>query len=87
MFPVVDKGPSLTVIDLITNKKINDKKKLKIFFLKGPTAQAIERRLKYNISSNFIKHNKGRFVVKKNTEKIIFFFNLIKKFYRLKSDA
>ena len=53
----------------------------------GPTAQAIERRLKYNISSNFIKHNKGRFVVKKNTEKIIFFFNLIKKFYRLKSDA
>ena len=84
---IINHGPALEIIDLIANKKINKKKKLKKFFLTGKVSKAVEKRLKINISSNFIKVDKGGFIVKKNTKKIIFFYNLVKKVYRLKSDA
>ena len=56
-------------------------------FLKGKVSKAVEKRLKINVSSNLLKLDKGRFFVKKNAEKILIFLNLIKKVYRLKSDA
>ena len=87
MLGILNKGPSLVIIDLMVNKKISKKKELKNIFLRGPAGKAVEKRLKINISSNFIKVDKGGFIVKKNTEKIIFFYNLIKKIYGLKSDA
>jgi len=87
MLGIVNYSPSLLIIDLIANKKINKKKKLKRFFLKGKASEAIEKRIKINISSNFIKLNRGKFIMKKNGKKIIVFLNLFKKIYRLKSDA
>ena len=84
---IINHGPALEIIDLIANKKINKKKKLKKFFLKGKASKAVEKRLKINVSSNFLQYHKGRFFIKKNTEKMLIFFNLIKKIYRLKSDA
>ena len=87
MFGILNIGPSLIIIDLIANKKISKKKELENIFLRGPAGKAVEKRLKINISSNFIKIDKGGFIVKKNTKKIIFFYNLVKKVYRLKSDA
>ena len=87
MLGILNKGPSLTIIDLIANKKISKKKELKNIFLKGPAGKAVEKRLKINVSSNLLKLDKGRFFVKKNAEKMLIFLNLIKKVYRLKLDA
>ena len=87
MLGIVNYSASLLIIDLIGNKKINKKKKLKRFFLKGKASEAIEKRLKINISSNFIKFDRGKFIMKKNAKKIIIFLNLFKKIYGLKSDA
>ena len=87
MLGIVNYSPSLLIIDLIANKKINKKEKLKRFFLKGKASEAIEKRLKINISSNFIKFDRGKFIMKKNGKKVIVFFNLFKKIYGLKSDA
>ena len=84
---IINHGPALEIIHLIANKKINKKKELKKYFLRGNTNKAIEKRLKINVSSNLLKIDKGRFFVKKNTEKMLIFLNLIKKIYRLKSDA
>ena len=84
---IINEGPALTIIDLIANKKISKKAKLKNIFLKSKTGKLIEKRLKTNISSNFIRFNKGGFFTNKNAEQIIIFFNLIKKIFRLKSDA
>ena len=84
---IISHGPGLTIIDLIENKKINKKQKLKKFFLKGKVGKAIERRLNINISSNLMKFDNGGFYIRKNTKLIIVFFNIIKKIYRLKSDA
>ena len=80
-------GPALTIIELIVNKKINEKKKLKKFFLKSKAGKAVEKRLELNISSNFIRHDRGKFFVKRHTEIMLIFLNLIKKKFRLKSDA
>ena len=87
MLGIVNYSPSLLIIDLIANKKINKKKKLKRFFLKGKASEAIEKRIKINISSNLIKLNRGKFIMKKNGKKVIVFLNLFKKIYGLKSDA
>ena len=84
---IINHGPALEIIDLIANKKINKKKELKKNFLKGKVGKAVEKRLKINVSSNLLKLDKGRFFVKKNAEKMLIFLNLIKKVYRLKSDA
>jgi hypothetical protein len=84
---IISHGPGLTIIDLIENKKINKKQKLKKFFLKGKVGKAIERRLNINISSNLMKFDNGGFYIRKNTKLIIVFFNIIKKIYRLKSDV
>ena len=65
MLGIVNHSSSLLIIDLIANKKINEKKKLKRFFLKGKASEAIEKRLKINISSNFIKFDRGKFIMKK----------------------
>lgn len=87
MTGVTNHSPSLVIIDLLVNKKINKKKKMKNFFLKYKTNKAVEKRLKINISSNFLMVKKGKIYIKKNFENIIIFFNFIKKFYRLKSDV
>jgi hypothetical protein len=87
MTGVTNQSPSLNIINLISNKKINEKKKLKKLFLKNKSSQPVEKRLKTNIVSNFIKYKKHGFFIKKNAYKIIIFFNLIKKIYKLKSDA
>jgi len=87
MTGVTNHSPSLVIIDLIVNKKINKKKKMKSFFLKFSAINAVEKRLKINISSNFLMIKKNKIFIKKNFEKIIIFFNLVKKFYRLKSDV
>ena len=84
---IINHGPALEIIDLIANRKINKKKELKKIFLKGKVSKAVEKRLKINVSSNLLKLDKGRFFVKKNAEKMLIFLNLIKKVYRLKSDA
>ncbi len=84
---IINHGPGLEIIDLISNKKINSKTKLKKYFLKSKVSRAVEKRLKINISSNLIKFNKGGFVLSKNTKKMLIFFDLIKKLYKLKSDA
>jgi len=60
---------------------------MKNLFLKYKTKKAVEKRLKINISSNFLIVKKGKIYVKKNFQHIIIFFNFIKKFYRLKSDV
>jgi hypothetical protein len=80
-------GPSLIIIDLISNRKIKIKKELFFYFLKSQEGKAVEKRLSNNILSNFVKVKKGKFFIKKNSKLIISFFNLIKKIYRLKSDA
>ena len=84
---IIDHGPSTEIIHLIENKKINNKKKLKRYFLNGRVGKAVERRLETNISSNLIKFYKGGFVITKNAKKALIFSNLIKRIYRLKSDA
>ena len=84
---IINHGPALEIIHLIANKKINNKKKLRKFFLKSKVSRTVEKRLKINISSNLIKSNKGRLFITKNTKKMLIFFDLIKKVYRLKSDA
>ncbi len=81
---IINDGPTLTIINLIEKKKINKKKKLKKLFLKSKAGKAIEKRVKLNISSNFLKLKKGGLTVNKNAERLIIFFNLIKKIYRLK---
>ena len=80
-------GPSLIIIDLITNRKIKRKKQLFYYFLKSQEGKAVEKRLSNNILSNFVKVNKGKFFIKKSSKLIISFFHSIKKIYRLKSDA
>ena len=67
--------------------KINKKEKLKKFFLKSKVGKAIEKRLKLNISSNFMTVKKNRFVINKSAQRIVIFFHLIRKIFRLKSDA
>ena len=84
---IINHGPALEIIHLIANKKINNKKKLQKFFLKSKVSRAAEKRLKINISSNLIKSIKGGLFITKNTKKMLIFFDLIKKVYRLKSDA
>ena len=84
---IINHGPATEIIHLIANKKINNKKKLKKSFLKSRVGKAVEKRLEINISSNLIKFKKGGFVITKNTEKMLIIFNLIKRVYRLKSDA
>ena len=84
---IIDHGPGTEIIHLIENKKINNKKKLKRYFLNGRVGKAVERRLETNISSNLIKSYKGGFVITKNAKKTLIFSNLIKRIYRLKSDA
>ena len=87
MLGIVNHSSSLLIIDLIANKKINKKRELKRLFLKGKASKAIEKRLEINISSNFIKFDRGKFIMKKNAKRIIIFLNLFKKIYGLKSDA
>ena len=57
------------------------------FFLKSKVSRAVEKRLNINISSNLIKFDKEGLFITKNTKKMLIFFDLIKKVYRLKSDA
>ncbi len=84
---VINHGPALEIIHLIANKKINNKKKLRKFFLKSKVSRAVEKRLNINISSNLIKFDKEGLFITKNTKKMLIFLNLIKRVYRLKSDA
>jgi len=84
---IINNGPGLEIIYLISKKKINKKKELKKWFLKSKISKAVEKRLNINISSNLLKLYKGHFFVKKNTEKLLIFLNFIKKIYRLKTDA
>ena len=84
---IINHGPATEIIHLISDKKINNKKKLKKSFLKSRVGKAVEKRLEINISSNLIKFYKGGFVITKNAEKMLIFLDLIKRFYRLKSDA
>ena len=84
---IINHGPATEIIHLISYKKINNKKKLKKSFLKSRVGKAVEKRLKINISSNLIKFYKGGFVITKNAKKTLIFSNLIKRVYRLKSDA
>ena len=84
---VINHGPALEIIHLIANKKINNQKKLRKFFLKSKVSRAVEKRLNINISSNLIKFDKEGLFITKNTKKMLIFFDLIKKIYRLKSDA
>ena len=84
---IINHGPALEIIHLIANKKINNQKKLRKLFLKSKVSRAVEKRLNINISSNLIISDRGGFAIKRNTKKMIIFFNLIKKVYRLKSDA
>ena len=84
---IINHGPALEIIHLIANKKINNKKKLRKFFLKSKVSRAVEKRLNINISSNLIKLHKEKLFITKNTKKMLIFFDLIKKVYRLKSDA
>jgi len=84
---IINHGPGTEIIHLIANKKINNKKKLKKSFLKSRVGKAVEKRLEINISSNLIKFYKGGFVITKNAKKTLIFSNLIKRVYRLKSDA
>jgi len=84
---IINHGPATEIIHLISDKKINNKKKLKKSFLKSRVGKAVEKRLKINISSNLIKFYKGGFTTTKNAEKMLIFLDLIKRFYRLKSDA
>ena len=84
---IINHGPALEIIDLIANKKINKKKKLKKSFLKGKVSKAAEKRLELNIRSNFVRLNSGKFFVKRHTEIMLIFLNLIRKKFRLKSDA
>ena len=84
---IINHGPALEIIHLIANKKINNKKKLRKFFLKSKVSRAVEKRLNINISSNLIKFDKEGLFITKSTKKMLIFFDLIKKIYRLKSDA
>ena len=84
---IINHGPALEIIHLIANKKINNKKKLRKFFLKSKVSRAVEKRLNINISSNLIKFDKEGIFITKSTKKMLIFFDLIKKIYRLKSDA
>ena len=84
---ILNYGPALEIIDLIANKKINKKNILKKYFLKGKVSKSVEKRLQINISSNLIKLDKGKFVLTKNTKNMLIIFRIIKKFYRIKSDA
>jgi len=84
---IINYGPGLEIIDLIVNKKINKKDILKKKFLKGKVSKSVEKRLKINISSNLIKLDKGKFSIKKNTRNMLIIFNIMKKIYRIKSDA
>lgn len=84
---IINHGPATEIIHLISDRKINNKKKLKKSFLKSRVGKAVEKRLKINISSNLIKFYKRGFVVTKNAEKMLIFLDVIKRFYRLKSDA
>ena len=84
---IINHGLALEIIHLIANKKINNKKKLRKFFLKSKVSRAVEKRLNINISSNLIKFDKEGLFITKNTKKMLIFFDLIKKVYRLKSDA
>jgi|TARA_B110000014_G_C20020809_1_gene529641 hypothetical protein len=87
MSGIENPGSSLIIIDLIANKKIKRKKDLLFYFLKSQEGIAVEKRLNNNILSNFVKVNKGKFFIRKNSKLIISFFNSIKKIYRLKSDV
>ena len=87
MIGLLNRGPSLVIIDLLENKKINKKNKLKSYFLKSEEAKAVEKRLKLNILTNYIKLDKGKFFLKEKAKKIIIFHYLIKSFFRLKSDV
>ena len=87
MLGIVNHSPALVIIDLIYNKKISSKEKLKELFLKGKAGKSVEIRLAINTKSNFIKFKNNGFFVQKNGKKIILFFELIKKIYRLKPDA
>jgi hypothetical protein len=87
MTGIINRSPALLIVDLIKNKKIIKKNKLKIFFLKTNMHNAIEKRLKTNIKSKFITYTKKGFFLTPNAKFIIIFFNFIKTIYRLKSDA
>jgi len=84
---IINYGPGLEIIDLIVNKKINKKDTLKKKFLKGKLSKSVEKRLEINISSNLIKLDKGKFSIKRNTRNMLIIFNIMKKIYRIKSDA
>jgi len=84
---IINHGPGLEIIDLIANKKINKINILKKYFLKSKVSKSVEKRLQINISSGLIKLNRGKFVLKKNTINMLNIFRIIKKIYRIKSDA
>ena len=84
---IINYGPGLEIIDLIFNKKINKKSILKKHFLKGNVSKSAEKRLQINISSGLVKLNKGKCKLTRHAQIMIGFFEKIKKFYRVKSDA
>lgn len=84
---IINYGPGLEIIDLIFYKKINKKNILKKNFLKGKVNKSVEKRLKINVSSGLVKLNKGKYKLTKHAQIMIIFFEKIKKFYRVKSDA
>ena len=84
---ILNYGPGLEIIDLIENKKINNKKNLKKFFLKGNISKSVEKRLAINLSSGFIKLKNKNYYLSNHAKIMLNFFNLIRKFFKIKPDA
>lgn len=84
---ILNYGPGLEIIDLIENKKINNKKTLKKFFLKSNISKSVEKRLAINISSGFIKLKNKNYYLSNHTKIMLKFFNLIRKLFKIKPDA
>lgn len=84
---IMNYGPGLEIIDLIIYKKIHHKTLLKKKFLKSRINNAVEKRLKINLSSGFIRLNKKKLILTKSSKIMLYIFEIIKKFYKIKSDA
>lgn len=84
---ILNYGPGLEIIDLIVNKKVKNINILRKKFSKGKINKGISNRLRLNILSGFIKLKNEKLQLTKISKIMIDFFEIIKKSFKLKSDA
>ena len=62
---IINNGPALIILDILTRNKTHSKKKIRSIFKKKALSLIIKNRLKINIQNNFISKKRVRFFIQR----------------------